>query len=377
MKKTNIGKNILNALIMIGLPVLIYLLIYKFFTINTSVAINPNQDNFQNVTEVKRAEDSKQSPNLDTNINAQSTSSVQVKNEPQISRQQLAEGLIALQNSEISIPQELTLSEYEKLMASSTLSKKQVAISITGGVNSPDYTETLDKIFAVGSGFVARGGDQGLQIFMPGLENVLDDRLISEGQTLIRVDINSITDKNGQNILDSESPFEQGSFFNKLVFEKVPQTAEYFDKYYKADRVLRLKGDVSSIRSISEIKKISGTVVVNLPISVKKYDLSLDQIVTKSKIKAGNVTVGVSEVKEGGLYLNIKGTSKSILYIKCFDDKGTVIATAVVSAIDPDQFSASGFNKQAILNFNLSELVDHVEIYAPSEVVAKKYPFVI
>ncbi len=261
-----------------------------------------------------------------------------------VSRDQLAAGLIAMHNTNISIPESLTLSQYEKLIGSSTL-------------NKDDLEE--EELNSVGPGFLARGG-AGIVVYLPYLQGVLDD----DGQSLVRVYIDSITNKLDKNILDSESPFETDSFFNKLKFEKISH-------YYKTERALHLKGDQLSI--VDDVKQIKGSVVLNLPISISKYALSLDQIVTKSSVKAGNTTVSVAEVKEGALYLKTKSTSKSIIYVKCFNQNGEVIATSVITAIDP----VDGFDKQSIISFSLSDQVDHLEIYAPSEVAIKKYKFAI
>lgn len=281
-----------------------------------------------------------------------------------ISREQLAAGLIAMHNTTISIPESLTSAQYENLIASSTLSKEQVARHL--GQDTAD-------IFPAGPGFLTRGGQGGLQIYLPSIQNALDDELVRQGQTLVRVYIDSILDKNGKNVLDTESPFEQKSFFNKLKFEKIITSDA--DKYYKTERTLYLKGDQLSI--LDEKKKINGSVVVNLPVSVNKYTLSFDQIVTKSKIKVGNAQISVAEVKEGAIYLNIKSANKTVLYIKCFNQNGELISTSMVTAIDPEEFTSNGFDKQSILSFNLGEQVDHLEVYAPSEILVKKYRFAI
>jgi hypothetical protein len=269
----------------------------------------------------------------------------------------------------------MTASQYEKIIASSTLSKEQIAIHLAGDANNPEYSHTTSQIFKAGPAFLMRGGEAGIQIFMPYIENVLDDNLAGQGNSLVRVYIDSITDKSGKNILNTGSPFEQNNFFNQLSFEVIPAFSEKTDKYYKADRTLRLKGEQVSI--VEDVKQISGSVVLNLPVEMASSTLSLDQIVTKSKIKVGNVQVGVSDIKDGAIYLKIKGNSKSMIYIKCFNQNGRLIATSVIPEIDPEKFVGSGFDTQNIVNFNLPEQVDHIEIYAPSEIVSKKYHFAI
>ncbi len=103
------------------------------------------------------------------------------------------------------------------------------------------------------------------------------------------------------------------------------------------------------------------------------YQMSLDQIVTKSNVKVGNATVSVTDVKDGAIYLHIKSSSKSVVYVKCFNQNGEVIATTMITSIDPEE----SFNKQSILSFNLGDQVDHLEISAPSEIAIKKYSFAI
>jgi hypothetical protein len=272
-----------------------------------------------------------------------------------ISRDQLAAGLIAMHNTNISIPESLTLSDYENLIASTTLSKEQIA-SYSG--------DNPQDIFPAGPGFLMRGG-AGLKVYLPYLQVVFDN----ETQPLVRVYVDSITSKSGKNILDSESPFEKNNFFNKLNFEEI--LTEKAEKYYKTERALHLKGDQLSI--FDDVKQVSGSIVLSLPISVSKYTLSLDQIVTKSTVKAGNTQVSVKDVKDGALYLHIKSASKTVLYVKCFNQNGEVIAASMITSIDPEQ----GFDKQSILSFNLGDQVDHLEIYAPSEIATKKYKFAI
>lgn len=272
-----------------------------------------------------------------------------------ISRDQLAAGLIAMHNTSISIPESITLSQYENLIASTTLSKEDIK-SYLGN--------ELSDINPAGPGFLVKGG-AGLEVYLPYLQVVFDN----EAQPLVRIYIDSILNKSGKNILDSESPFENDSFFNKLRFEQI--VTEKANKYYKTVKPIHLKGDQLSI--VDDVKKISGSIVLSLPISVSKYTLSLDQIVTKSAIKTGNSQVTVKDVKDGAVYLHIKSTSKTVLYVKCFNQNGEIVAASMITSIDPEQ----GFDKQSIISFNLGEQVDHLEIYAPSEIATKKYKFAI
>jgi len=292
-----------------------------------------------------------------------------------ISREELAQGLSVLSSTDISIPNYLTTSQYEKIIASSTLSKEQVAVHLAGDAGNADYSHILGQLFQAGPAFLMRGGEAGIQIFVPYIENVLDDNLAPQGNSLVRVYIDSITDKSGKNILNTNSPFEQNNFFNQLSFAVIPALSEQTDKYYKAERTLRLKGDQVSI--VQDVKQISGSVVLNLPVAMASSTLSLDQIVTKSKIKVGNVQVGVTNIKDGAMYLEIKGSAKSMIYVKCFNQNGRLIATSVIPEIDPEKFVGSGFDTHNIVNFDLSEQVDHVEVYAPSQIVSKKYHFAI
>jgi len=272
-----------------------------------------------------------------------------------ISRDQLAAGLIAMHNTSISIPESITLSQYENLIASTTLSKEDIK-SYLGN--------ELSDINPAGPGFLVKGG-AGLEVYLPYLQVVFDN----EAQPLVRIYIDSILNKSGKNILDSESPFEKDSFFNKLKFEQI--VTEKANKYYKTVKSIHLKGDQLSI--VDDVKQISGSIVLSLPISVSKYTLSLDQIVTKSAIKTGNSQVTVTDVKDGAVYLHIKSTSKTVLYVKCFNQNGDIVAASIITSIDPEQ----GFDKQSIISFNLGEQVDHLEIYAPSEIATKKYKFAI
>lgn len=316
----------------------------------------------------------KQTPPYDTEVPETSKTDDNGTSTP-ISRDQLAEGLTAMQNTEIAIPNPITLAQYEQLIASTTLNKERIAVHLVGDATSPEYNKTLSDLAQVGPGFLMRGGQAGLQVYLPYLEGVLDDSLVDQNQSLARVYIDSITDKSGRNILDSTSPFEQNSFFNKLKFERVPAFAEVVNKYYVAERALHLKGN--QLSAVDDVKQISGSVVLNLPISVGKYTMSLDQIVTKTNIHAGNATVGVMNVKDGAIYLHIKSNSKSVVYVKCFNQNGEVIASSMITAIDPEESSPNGFDKQSILSFSLTDQVDHLEIYAPSQVVSKKYHFAI
>ncbi len=302
----------------------------------------------------------KQSTTLDKQestpeVSQTSNTSTEESTSTPISRDQLAAGLIAMHNTNISIPESITLSDYENLIASTTLSKEQIA-SYSG--------DNPQDIFPVGPGFLMRGG-AGLKVYLPYLQVVFDN----ETQPLVRVYVDSITSKSGKNILDNESPFEKNNFFNKLNFEEI--LTEKAEKYYKTERALHLKGDQLSI--VDDVKQVSGSIVLSLPISVSKYTLSLDQIVTKSTVKAGNTQVSVTDVKDGALYLHIKSASKTVLYVKCFNQNGEVIAASMITSIDPEQ----GFDKQSILSFNLGDQVDHLEIYAPSEIATKKYKFAI
>jgi len=272
-----------------------------------------------------------------------------------ISRDQLAAGLIAMHNTSISIPESITLSQYENLIASTTLSKEDIK-SYLGN--------ELSDINPAGPGFLVKGG-AGLEVYLPYLQVVFDN----EAQPLVRIYIDSILNKSGKNILDSESPFEKDSFFNKLKFEQI--VTEKANKYYKTVKSIHLKGDQLSI--VDDVKQISGSIVLRLRISVSKYTLSLDQIVTKSAIKTGNSQVTVTDVKDGAVYLHIKSTSKTVLYVKCFNQNGDIVAASIITSIDPEQ----GFDKQSIISFNLGEQVDHLEIYAPSEIATKKYKFAI
>ncbi len=300
----------------------------------------------------------KKVPPYDTKVSQTEIDSNDESTSTPISREQLAAGLIAMHNTSVSIPESLTLTQYEKLIASTTLSKEQI-VSYLGGSGVEE-----ESLSPVGPGFLTRGG-AGLQIYLPYLQGVL-----GEGdQPLVRVYIDTILDKAGKNILDSESPFEKDSFFNKLKFEQIVDSIG--DKYYKTERALHLKGDQLSVTD--DVKKITGSIVLNLPISVSKYTISLDQIVTKSTIKAGNTTVGVTDVKDGAIYLHIKSTSKSVVYVKCFNQSGEVIAASMITSIDPEQ----GFDKRSIISFNLGDVVDHLEIYAPSEIATKKHKFAI
>lgn len=342
----NHGLNLLvKTLVTLGAVALIYFILTSFL--------------FKQSTTLDRQE-----PPYDTEVAQTSIENKEEATSTPVSREQLAAGLMAMRNTNISIPESLTLSQYEKLIASTTLSKEQI-ISYLG--------DSSADLHSAGPGFLMRGGQAGLQIYLPRLQGVLDDDLISQGQALVRVYIDTILDKSGKNILDDESPFEKNNFFNKLKFENVLTSQS--EKYYKTERALHLKGDQLSI--VDDVKKISGSIVLSLPIAVSKYTLSLDQIVTKSTIKAGNAQVSVTEVKDGAIYLHVRSASKSIVYVKCFNQNGEVVATSMITAIDPEELTSKGFDKQSILSFNLTDQVDHLEIYAPAEVATKKYSFAI
>lgn len=353
----NHGLNLLLKIaVTIGAGLLIYFTLTSFFLTQST-----------NLDKIETPYD-KEVPQTSNDNNNESTSTP-------ISRDQLAEGLMVMHNSEISIPDSLTLSQYEGIIASTTLTKEEIAVHLVGDASSPEYSKTLDGLNQVGPGFLMRGGQAGLQIYLPYVQNVLDDDLVKEGQPLVRLYLDSLIDKNGKNVLDSESPFEQNNFFNRLKFETAPVFANQTTKYYATERALHLKGNQLSI--VDDIKQISGSVVLNLPISVSKYSLSLDQIVTRTNLKMGNAVVGVTDVKDGAIYVHIKSNSKTVVYIKCFNQNGDVIASSMVTGIDPEEFKSNGFDKQAILSFNLTDQVDHLEVYAPSEIVSKKYHFAI
>lgn len=337
----NHGFNLLvKTLVTLGAAALIYLTLTSFL--------------FKQSTNLDRRE-----PPYDTEFANTSIEEHENSTSTPMSREQLAEGLLAMRSTRISVPETLTLGQYENMIASSTLSKDQIMSYLA------DNTLSEENIYPVGPGFLMRGGQAGLEIYLPYLSGVLDD----EEQPLVRIYIDSITDKLGKNILDVESPFEKNNFFNKLKFEKIFD--QQSNKYYKTERTLHLKGEQLSI--VDDVKKISGSVVLNLPISVNKYTLSLDQIVTKTNIKVGNATVAVSDVKDGALYLKIKSASKTVLYVKCFNQNGEVVASSMISLIDPEE----GYSKQSILSFNLTDQVDHLEVYAPKEIATKKYSFAI
>ena len=339
--KTHSLNLLIKTLILIGVATLIYL------TLTTSIF--------------------KQSTNLDKQVQTLNENADQkiVENNLEststpISREQLAAGLIAMHNTNISIPESLTLSQYEKIIASSTLNKDQILSYLGDG--SVNLTPS-------GPIFLTRGGQSGLQAYLPHIQGVLDDELISQGQAMVRIYVDSILDKSGKNILDAESPFENNSFFNKLKFEKILNNQG--EKYYVTERAVHLKGNQLSI--VDDVKKITGSVVLNLPISISKYTLSLDQIVTKTSIKAGNAQVAVTDVKDGAIYLRVKSTAKSVVYVKCFNQNGEIIATSMITAIDPEE----SFDKHNIISFGLNDQIDHIEIYAPTEVATKKYKFAI
>ncbi len=367
---------LVKVLVGIGFALLVYwgLEKYLFNGFSNLTKVNQKTDSSNDNLRNDNQQDITKYPDS-TDINSTTSSATDNATNTPISREQLAEGLIALQNKDIAIPDNTLLSEYEGIISSSTLTKEQVAGHVAGDSTNPEYTSILGKLVQAGPAFIMRGGDSGLIIYAPYLKNVLDNDLVALGQNLVRVNIDSITNKDGKNILDVDSPFEQNTFFNKLSFERVPAFAEESNMYYKAERALRLKGDQVSI--VDDVKKISGSLIFNLPISVEKYDLSLDQIVTKVKIKAGNTTVSVSDILDGAVSISIKGNSKSVVYVKCFNSNNQIIASSMITALDPEQFVGGSFTKQSILNFSLADSIDHIEIYAPSQVVTKKYSFEI
>jgi hypothetical protein len=114
-----------------------------------------------------------------------------------------------------------------------------------------------------------------------------------------------------------------------------------------------------------------------LPVNLNKYTISNEKVIPNTVLKAGKVSVTVSDIKNGAIDLDMKGVSRTVVYIKLFKSADESMSSTMFTFVDSDQFESDGFNQQSTINFDPSQKIDHIEIYVPSELVTKKYNFAL
>lgn len=368
-------KNSLIKTLITSTVVVISLGIIAFFVV-TGITLNSqnsdqSQSSFSGENSAKNVQ-TVSNTNGSNSENASETNNISLQN--QISDSEMAENLLFFKEKDITVPDSLTQKEFEGILSSSTLSKKSVASDLARMNNvSPD---TVSKeLFTVGPGFIEKGGSEGLNIYMPEIKFILEPELIAQDNSLVRIILNSVIDKKGNNILNSDSPFEKNSFFNKPKFEGYVMDDLEKTKYYTATRALRLKGTLISVTE--DVKQINGSVAIYLPVDLKKYSLPNSKISPKSITNTGNVTISVIDIKDGALEIGMKGASKTVVYLKLYNASGEVLTTSMSTFIDSDQFNGAGFDEQSTINFNPSQKIDHIDVFVPVSLTSKKYNFSI
>ena len=291
-----------------------------------------------------------------------------------VSDTEMAQNLMLFKKKDVNVPEPMTQKEFESVIADATLNRKDLATELAGSWDiSSDLVES--ELFSTGPGFIMKDGGA-LDLYMPSIPHILDKELIDLSSSLVRVNISSIIDKKGNNVLDDNSPFEKNSFFNQLKFEGRSFTIDNQKVlFYEASRALRLKGNL--ISATDDIEKINGTVVLYLPVNLTKYSIPRAKVAPKTFIKAGKVTVTISDIKNGAIDLDMKGGSRTVVYIKLFKSASESMSSTMFSFVDSDQFTSDGFSKESTINFDPSQKINHIEIYVPSELVTKKYNFAL
>jgi hypothetical protein len=156
---------------------------------------------------------------------------------------ELAQNLMLFKKKDITVPEPMTQKEFEGVIAKASLNKADLASQLAG---SWDISSGLvqNQLFSTGPGFIMKNGGE-LEIYMPTVPHILDTELINLGNSLVRVNITSIIDKKGNNVLNDDSPFEKNSFFNQLKFESRLLTINNQNvTFHEASRALRLKGNL-------------------------------------------------------------------------------------------------------------------------------------
>lgn len=287
---------------------------------------------------------------------------------------ELAQNLMLFKKKDITVPEPISLKEFEGVILKSSLNKADLATELAGSWDISSGS-VQNQLFSTGPGFVMKNGGE-LEIYMPTIPHVLDKELINLGNSLVRVNISSIIDKKGSNVLNDDSPFEKNSFFNQLKFESRLITINNQNvTFHEASRALRLKGNL--ISATDDIKKINGTVLLYLPVNLNKYTISNEKVIPKTVLKAGKVSVTISDIKNGAIDLDMKGVSRTVVYIKLFKSADESMSSTMFTFVDSDQFAADGFNQQSTISFDPTQKIDHIEIYVPSELITKKYNFAL
>lgn len=195
-----------------------------------------------------------------------------------------------------------------------------------------------------------------IDVMLPELPNFDFNR------SLTKVAINSVQNKNGQNIYDPSNNFET-EFFQSFTVSEI------------SDPITHLQGirDVYLISGTNEeaISSINGKLILSLPIGIKELSFTSSDV-GKQKESAG-ISVNVSAIQNSQVLWTYQGPGKNFFSIKAYNSQGQELS--IQSGINPaiDENYTKPFDLKSIFSGDIAQ----VKVFIVSEIKDREYPFVI
>jgi len=181
-------------------------------------------------------------------------------------------------------------------------------------------------------------------------------------RSLTKITINSVQNKNGQNLYDPTNTFETKFFQSFGVSES-------------SYPIIRLQGirDVHLVSGTNEkdISRIDGKLILSLPIGIKELSFTPSDI-GKQKESAG-VSVNMSAIQNSQVLWTYTGKGNNFFSIKAYNSQGQELSMQSGTSPAGDE----NYTKPSDLKSIFSGDIALVKIFIVSEIKDREYPFVI
>ena len=181
-------------------------------------------------------------------------------------------------------------------------------------------------------------------------------------RSLTKVTINSVQNKNGQNLYDSTNTFETTFFQSFTVSE-----SSYPTVHLQGIRDVHLTEGTNK----KDISRIDGKLILSLPIGIKELAFNPSDI-GKQKDLVG-ISVDVNAIQNSQVLWTYKGKGSSFFSIKAYNSQGQELS--MQSGTNPAR--DENYTKPSDLKSIFSGDIALVKIFIVSEIKDREYQFVI
>ena len=196
-----------------------------------------------------------------------------------------------------------------------------------------------------------------INVMLPALPN------FNFNQSLTKVTINNVQNKNGQSVYDSASAFEKAFF-------------QSFNVWERSSPILHLQG-TRQVHLISGTKEkdvfsIEGTLVLSLPIGIKELSFSPSDI--GSPKESAGVSINVSAIQNSQVLWTYQGKGIHFFKLSAYNSQGQELGMQLGSSPIKDKDYT---NPSSLLKSIFSGDIALVKVFIVPEIKEREYPFII